>query len=406
MVVRAYWIAKDSHALMRMPVGGGTPEQIYAGDVSALAANDSHLYWVGAAGLSRSPLGGGAPTALLPGPIAALGLVLDAVNVYWVDSDQGTVMKLPLAGGKPTTLAGGQGEAFGIAVDEHHVYWTSQTNGTVMKTPIEGGSPTTLVSGLRDPGPMAVDAFSVYWMEMGSGPADGTVKKAPIGGGAVTTLAAQQPRLVGALAVDASHVYWTNLGDGALHRVGLCGELPVTLHAQGGGEGILGLALDDDNVYWTNYDTNACLEAREVSLRAAARPQWPPHRLPTRNLVTGADGPVGALQGRLHMGRGRPISASRLSADGYSCGMNRGISRRENGSGCSVKVAHSTEGRRCARGRGEGRPRANTCPGPDKEIDPWTVGRGSPPAAYMSTRVNLGGRKRAVSELIAGERSS
>jgi hypothetical protein len=86
------------------------------------------------------PVGGGTPTTLAAGQAWPYFIAVDATHVYWTNFDDGTVMKVSLAGGTPATLATGPGQSYavGIAVDATSVYWTQTSSccgGAVMKAP-------------------------------------------------------------------------------------------------------------------------------------------------------------------------------------------------------------------------------------------------------------------------------
>jgi hypothetical protein len=170
-------------ALMKMPIGGGSPEVLAA------------------PAINQAPLSGGV------GPT----LALDAANVYWVwtsvGSDAGaggSVMKVPLGGGAPVVLASGQDVPSAIAVDGSHVYWT--TTSSLMSVPIEGGAAVELASWNPSPGAgmngIAVDGSSVYWTvvpDSDTNPADG--------GPAFTTLF--KVSTAGGKSVMVSNLLWT-----------------------------------------------------------------------------------------------------------------------------------------------------------------------------------------------------
>jgi len=189
-----------------------------------------------------------------PGAIA-----VDATNVYWTNTTEGTVVKCAVAGcgGAPTILASGQSGLGAIATDGTSVYWTNGSDGTVMRCAVGGcgGNPTLLASGQQSPGEIAVDATSVYWTNGGTPQnsptptSDGTVMKCARDGGIPTLLASGQTRPRG-IAVDAANVYWS--ADKTVMKVPVGGGDPTKL-ASASGQAILSIAVDAANVYWTEY---------------------------------------------------------------------------------------------------------------------------------------------------------
>jgi hypothetical protein len=88
----------------------------------------------------RMPVGGGTPIMLASGQLNPQCVAVDATAIYWTNEGtiagtDGTVMKLPAGGGAPMTLADGQYKPFGIAIDATRVYWTQYASpGAVMTT--------------------------------------------------------------------------------------------------------------------------------------------------------------------------------------------------------------------------------------------------------------------------------
>jgi len=134
------------------------------------------VYWTDdfAGTVTRVPIGGGPQTEIARGA-APRRIVVDAVNVYWIDGQE--IMKAPKVGGAATELASTFVPKF-IAVDETHVYWTDSTD-TVSKVSLAGGEPTPIASGQKSPCGIVVDANSVYWTNTGNdgGYLDGEVMK-------------------------------------------------------------------------------------------------------------------------------------------------------------------------------------------------------------------------------------
>jgi hypothetical protein len=261
-----YW---TTSAVLKVPIGGGTPTTLASPTSTGLIAVDSKsVYWTSQVGFSGSvmkvPLAGGALTTLGSTGTNPAGIVVDSTSVYWIEAgggtNSGTVMKVPLGGGTPVPLASAQSSPGGIAIDSTRVYWTnagsvgtSTADGTVMSIPLGGGTPTTLASGQLGPTRVAVDSTSVYWVNSGTagfgGGADGTVMKVPRGGGTPIPLASGQfdPR---AIAVDSTSVYWITSNGGTVMKVALGGGGATILASGLNFPGAI--ALDSTSVYFTD----------------------------------------------------------------------------------------------------------------------------------------------------------
>jgi hypothetical protein len=212
--VNAYWIAAGN--LWRVTTGGGTGQMLDTGQVSpaALVLTYPHLFIAFIdSSVAEEPSGGGALTPIAPAgssPLYGAGhFAADGTNVY--ESDGRTIWKTPISGGMRVTLATGQNGIGRLAVDAANIYWTATNDGTVMKAPIDSSGPPVTLAVLQNyPTGIAVDATSVYWTNhVGAAScAAGAVMKVAIGGGAPIALATNQPSADG-IAVDAANVYWT-----------------------------------------------------------------------------------------------------------------------------------------------------------------------------------------------------
>lgn len=239
-----------------LTLASGTGLAVNGGTVGAVAVDTTHVYWVGfdvnqpsSGVLAKVPINGGPITALAAGLAQPTAVAVDRENVYWSDSQLGTVMKLPLAGGKPTTLFSGPGVS-AIAIDATFVYWTSgllalSGPGSVMRVPIAGGAASTLAGGLDTPDAIAVDATHVYWANRGvtGQPTSGSVVSLPLAGGAIVTLASTQLEPF-AIAIDSTNVYWATGAGVAL--VPKAGGSPMTLATAA----VSAMAVDGVDVYW------------------------------------------------------------------------------------------------------------------------------------------------------------
>ncbi|MBI5206231.1 MAG: Ig-like domain-containing protein, partial [Candidatus Firestonebacteria bacterium] len=185
-----------------------------------------------------------APQTLASGLNTPQKIATDLLNVYWTESDGGTIKKISIFGGIITTLASGENTPYGIAVDSTSVYWTGFSGGTINKINKNGGTVTTLASGLNQPYDIVVDSINVYWTEQNGG----IVKKVGKDGGTVTILASGL-NLPQEIAVDSINVYWTEFNGNTLKKVSINGGTVTTLAS--GLNGPWGIAIDSMDIYWT-----------------------------------------------------------------------------------------------------------------------------------------------------------
>jgi hypothetical protein len=224
-------------ALMKMPLGGGTPEVL------------------------ATPTGNQASFSGKYGP----NLALDATNVYWAWGlvggtpgatgsawVLGSVMKVPLGGGTPVALATGQDALTAIAVGGSHVYWT--TASSLMSVPIDGGTSVEVASwkaGAVAGDGMVVDGTSVYWTASTQPLDQLSLMKVPAAGGKATSLGTL---LFPQIAVHDGYVYGhaSEAGSGAaMARVPVAGGAPTPLvREQQSGSGFGPIAVDSKNLYW------------------------------------------------------------------------------------------------------------------------------------------------------------
>jgi hypothetical protein len=134
----AYWTnagAEDGEgSVMRVPIDGGIPTTLASGLTfpSWIAVDNTSVYFILTSQLVKLPIAGGPQQVLWDSPSggANAGIALDDKNVFWVNEDDGTVMKISKSGGCPTLLASGETKPVGIAVDSRNVYWTTYVNLT------------------------------------------------------------------------------------------------------------------------------------------------------------------------------------------------------------------------------------------------------------------------------------
>jgi hypothetical protein len=136
-----YWSDFDMQggAFVMVPVGGGTPT-VLATDLSnpgSIAVDASGVYFANTSNLFgtkfwKVPRGGGTPAMIaLSSNSEAYQIAVDGKDLYW--AAYRTIAKVPIGGGTITTLATAQAGAMYIGVDATNVYWMNTDDGTIMK---------------------------------------------------------------------------------------------------------------------------------------------------------------------------------------------------------------------------------------------------------------------------------
>jgi hypothetical protein len=172
-----YWVDQTDGEILRAPVAGGSATVVAGGlaTPAGIALHAGTIYLTDAAGDVLSvPTEGGVVTILVaaPGPAPEVtdfspGMAVDDDNFYYsqLSTSSPTVLQVPLTGGALTVLA--QGYAAGIVVDATNVYWMNSdsfdTEARVNEVTIGGGAARVLADyEFAAVGP-AMDRDSVYW---------------------------------------------------------------------------------------------------------------------------------------------------------------------------------------------------------------------------------------------------
>jgi hypothetical protein len=111
-------------AIASVPTAGG-PVRLLAGNEAQprhLRLDETHVYWIGDAGLRRVPRAGGDVQTVVARPVVAFAL--DGERVVVSDA-AGTIAAVASTGGEPQMLASGQTGAGWVAVDAAAIYWTA-----------------------------------------------------------------------------------------------------------------------------------------------------------------------------------------------------------------------------------------------------------------------------------------
>ena len=225
--------------------------------MSALALNDSHLYWTenGTSGgpstigkLKRIPLQGGAPETLASNLSSPGFLRIDNTNAYWASYYGPGVLSVPLAGGTITTVLSGE-DPTDFAIKDGLIYWTSYDGGVRVK-PLSGGTASTVVSGTTPSGAIRFDTLGViFWTAY-----DGSVNRVHPGmPSGATTIATGISTTT--LAVDSSHAYVGSITMAKILRIPKTGGQAADVAV--GLDSIQALAVDETRVFFATRGPGA-----------------------------------------------------------------------------------------------------------------------------------------------------
>jgi hypothetical protein len=219
-------------------------------------------------------------------------------EVYWVRS--GKLFRAPVAGGAAKELAGGINAPREMLADQGHLFLAEEGKISGCSLP-DCADLTALVTNVKPLG-LALDATSMFWVEEGTSPdfTDGTVHRCGRFGCASPTLMTPEKNEYrpGAVAVGEGSVFWINRGDlsasnGLLERLDAGGsggkgeELAKLLKAPSR------LAFHGGRLFWMEEGLSSPLRSCQASSCAPAAALGPPSAYPiqgVRVLRADADG--------------------------------------------------------------------------------------------------------------------
>ncbi len=171
-----YWSNQAAHTVSRSDISLNQTIEILAtvpgGTPWDIAVNGTHVYWTDYDGsdLRRVPIGGGTQDQIVKSLSQPTGIAIDSTYVYWAEEGAGRIARAKLAGGTVEVIATGQNTPAFVAVDGVHVYWTNYVaDGTVMRAPIDGGAAVTLAAKQDKPYAVALKGGYVYWSNFDGG---------------------------------------------------------------------------------------------------------------------------------------------------------------------------------------------------------------------------------------------
>jgi len=231
-----YW-SDGTPAIMKVPVGGGTPAQVVAGGDrnTCVAVDGSGIYYFDADKLMKAPLSGGGAAPLASGQhllkgaplVAAGGFVYFITDVYGnVDAYNGknAIVRVSTTAGGAVEIVSAEltGNPGGLAVDDTNVYYSDQTG--VFARPL--AMPTTST-------PFGQSSLHGNALVVGAGHL-AMNEIAAVGSGDVAVFRTDgmmrvvvSPSLAQPLAVDEKGVYIND--SGSLVRLALDGSGPKLL---------------------------------------------------------------------------------------------------------------------------------------------------------------------------------
>ena len=263
-----YWASGFANGnVWKIPLGGGCPSLVIGQQnvPHGMASDGTDLYFAdqGTAqalgSIQKIAVSGTTATPIATLQSSPLDVLVDATNVYWTSSGDGSVWKSDKNTPNPVKLAGpsGQNHAGHMAIDATNVYYTDPAAGLVYRVPIAGGNPVAMTVAFPSPRYIAIDSQNAY---VGSS-SNGTSAILSIALSASAGTPAQTlPNLksVAGIQTDGTHMWFaepTNVqpyaaNTGEIHRVTTAGQSDAILASKQNGPGCI--AVDSTSVYWIN----------------------------------------------------------------------------------------------------------------------------------------------------------
>lgn len=145
---RVYWIARNDNNAeghirteLKEPLSSPSSDLFSVfGDLArrpnAIAGDADDIYWVDGDMVRAIPkMGNSTPRDIASGTGVYSALALDETHVYWADAAGGRILRAPRTGElvEPEVVATGQNDPEAIAVDDKAIYWTNFGRGDLVK---------------------------------------------------------------------------------------------------------------------------------------------------------------------------------------------------------------------------------------------------------------------------------
>jgi hypothetical protein len=138
-----YWAAvlpNQMQALQAVDMATGAQTTIASGFATAMTSDGTNFYFSTPGAIRVVPLAGGTPTDLVLGVYNAVDLEIDGATLYFADKGQsnqsnGAVKKCDLSGQNVQTIAADQPGPYALTVSGSEVYWVDSDAGTLSHAP-------------------------------------------------------------------------------------------------------------------------------------------------------------------------------------------------------------------------------------------------------------------------------
>jgi len=131
-----YWVNRDSQQVMRADTNGAGLEMTADADAAdGITAGEAFLFWTASEQdtVYRMPLLGGTVEQLASGNAYSFGIAADEDFVYFLAGP--SLMRVPAQSGQAYPYVTGQNLPYQVAIDDTNVYFTDYLAGTVMQAP-------------------------------------------------------------------------------------------------------------------------------------------------------------------------------------------------------------------------------------------------------------------------------